>query len=174
MYTNSERKNTQEETMKNTKELIELFGYALEVRDNYDSFRYFILGDKSVKKPKIDLDTFIGLGDSAVNKFKQSVGLFDFCNIVKGTNGLKITIEPVNVNLPECSGVYFFFSRLSLELEYIGKAINIRRRVMLNHHKLNRDSHFVGYVLSDEIDSLERMLIKLNKPLLNTLLVDGK
>lgn len=52
------------------------------------------------------------------------------------------------VGLPEASGIYFLWTKGSVD--YVGQSVNLNRRVRLGNHHVLRDSHLISFVRIDK------------------------
>ena len=98
---------------------------------------------------------------------------------------MKFDIEEELKKLPTCPGVYIMHDK-SDKIIYVGKAINLKRRVTSYFRKTNKTQrilnmvslidHFEYIICSNEAEALvlECNLIKKNMPKYNVLLKDGK
>jgi len=98
---------------------------------------------------------------------------------------MKFDIEEELNKLPTCPGVYIMHDK-SDKIIYVGKAINLKRRVTSYFRKTNKTQrimnmvalvdHFEYIICSNEAEALvlECNLIKKNMPKYNVLLKDGK
>ena len=98
---------------------------------------------------------------------------------------MKFDIEEELNKLPTCPGVYIMHDKFD-KIIYVGKAINLKRRVTSYFRKTNKTQrimnmvelidHFEYIICSNEAEALvlECNLIKKNMPKYNVLLKDGK
>ena len=65
--------------------------------------------------------------------------------------------------LPSSPGVYLFFYKEDGQPAYVGRSMNIRRRVRNNHHIYDPDKHKIAYIAADPeyIADLEKALYDL-------------